>query len=114
MISKEIVNKIKALTPKGMTALYPASVEALKQLEKEDADKYNLSVILMTDGLGNAGTYNDLRYAYKATSKIPIYSIMFGSAEENQLEQIAELTNGKVFDGRTSLLSAFKEVRGYN
>lgn len=112
--TEEIVNKIKALTPKGMTALYPASVEALKQLEKEDADKYNLSVILMTDGLGNAGTYNDLRYAYKATSKIPIYSIMFGSAEENQLEQIAELTNGKVFDGRTSLLSAFKEVRGYN
>ena len=39
---------------------------------------------------------------------------MFGSADESQLKDIANLTNAKVFDGRTDLLNAFKEVRGYN
>ena len=28
--------------------------------------------------------------------------------------RIAELTNGRVFDGKTDLVAAFKEVRGYN
>jgi len=46
--------------------------------------------------------------------KIPVYSIMFGSADSDQLEEIAELTHGKVFDGRSNLLEAFKTVRGYN
>ena len=31
-----------------------------------------------------------------------------------QLEDIADLSTGKVFDGRTNLLEAFKVVRGYN
>lgn len=46
--------------------------------------------------------------------EIPVYSITFGSAEEYELEQIADLTNAKVFDGKRDLLTAFKEVRGYN
>ena len=45
---------------------------------------------------------------------IPIYSITFGDANEEQLDKIAELTNAKVFDGKTDLLKAFKQVRGYN
>ena len=39
---------------------------------------------------------------------------MFGSASTSQLRNIAELTNATVFDGRTDLVHAFKEVRGYN
>ena len=69
----------------------------------------------MTDGVANVGTYTDLRNKYKEIGKqIPIYSITFGSADEYELQDIAELTNGKVFDGRLDLVSAFKEVRGYN
>ena len=33
---------------------------------------------------------------------------------KTELKKIAKLTNAKVFDGKTSLLNAFKEVRGYN
>ena len=52
---------------------------------------------------------------YKQTGKdIPIFSIMFGYAEEEQLQDIADLTNAKIFDGKTNLLEAFKQVRGYN
>ena len=69
----------------------------------------------MTDGESNRGSINDLRNIYRSLGKdIPIYSIMFGSASSYQLEDIATLTNAKVFDGRTNLLEAFKQVRAYN
>ena len=69
----------------------------------------------MTDGASNSGSLAQLRSSYNAIKKdIPIYSIMFGDASSYQLEGIAELTNAKVFDGRTNLLEAFKQVRGYN
>jgi Ca-activated chloride channel family protein len=69
----------------------------------------------MTDGRSNVGKYEDLEKYYKNNnSTIPIYSILFGNAKKDQLDDIAILTNGKVFDGRTDLLKAFKEVRGYN
>ena len=69
----------------------------------------------MTDGSANVGSYMDL-YSYykKINSNIPIYSIMFGEAVKSELQEIASLTNAKVFDGKTNLVEAFKEVRGYN
>ena len=39
---------------------------------------------------------------------------MFGSASDYQLNDIAKLSNAKVFDGKSDLVRAFKEVRGYN
>ena len=68
----------------------------------------------MTDGHSNVGTYSDLREYYVTDNKIPIYSIMFGNAQSAELQEIARLSNAKVFDGRSNLLSAFKEVRSYN
>jgi len=101
--------------PTGTTALYPAAIKALELLKDEDKNTYNTSVILMTDGLANVGTYADLNNYYKLiNSNMPIYSIMFGSADQRQLQDIARLTNAKVFDGKTNLVEAFKEVRGYN
>ena len=99
----------------GSTALYPAAIKALEILKDEDNNTYNTSVILMTDGLANVGTFADLNNYYKSINKnIPIYSIMFGSANQRQLQDIANLSNAKVFDGKTNLVEAFKEVRGYN
>lgn len=45
---------------------------------------------------------------------IPIFSIMFGDADDEQLNEIASLTNARVFDGRTDLINAFRQVKGYN
>ncbi|MBR1802452.1 MAG: VWA domain-containing protein [Clostridia bacterium] len=110
-----LLKNVHALKPTGTTALYPAAVQALKLLQNEDANKYNLSIVLMTDGEGNEGTYSELAQTYRDVKhQIPIYSIMFGSAKESQLLTIAKLTNSKVFDGKTDLVKAFKEVRGYN
>lgn len=110
-----LLTNINQNSASGTTALYLAAVKALELLQNEDQDTYNTSIILMTDGQGNVGTYNDLRKYYSQIKKqIPIYSIMFGEAEEWQLQEIADLTNAKIFDGKADLVQAFKEVRGYN
>ena len=39
---------------------------------------------------------------------VPVFSIMFGDAQESQLEELAEFTNARVFDGREDLIGAFR------
>ena len=58
---------------------------------------------------------NALERYYKSNkSSIPIYSITFGDSSEYELNKVARLTNGKVFDGKSGLKEAFMEVRSYN
>ena len=69
----------------------------------------------MTDGEANNGSFKELKKYYEKNKiNTPIYSITFGEASYNQLEDIADLTNGKIFDGKQGLKRAFKEVRSYN
>ncbi len=113
--TKEILDNISNLRPSGATNIYETAEEAIELLKDEDMEKYNVSVILMTDGMSNVGSFRNFSKYYKYLNKdIPVYSIMFGDAYENELEDIADLTNAKVFDGKKDLLKAFKEVRGYN
>ena len=110
----QLLKKIKDFDFDGATSLFPAAAKAIEMLSSEN-DSYNTSVILMTDGVGNIGTYKDLEKTYQKYNKeIPIYSITFGDADVDQLNQMANLSNGKVFDGRNDLVKAFKTVRGYN
>ena len=110
-----LLENIKTLSPNGSTAIYDVAAYSLDLLKNEDLNKYNVSIILMTDGANNMGSYANLHDSYKKVNKnIPIYSITFGDAYEGDLIDIADLTTGKVFDGKTDLVKAFKEVRGYN
>ncbi len=111
---KMFIDKVYSIQPYGGTSLYPSVVEALKLLDGETND-YNVSIIVMTDGEGNIGKLEDVRSYYNIINKeIPIYSITFGEASEEQLYNLASISNGKVFDGRTDLVYAFKTVREYN
>ncbi len=110
-----LIDRIKKRNPGGATYLYSATIEALKLLNDGETT-YNKSIILMTDGDPNdSKTFKDLQNYYnKLGLKIPIFAITFGSATERYLDQIADLSNAKVFDGKTDLVAAFKEVRAYN
>ena len=109
-----VIKDVNTLSAGGGTNIYDPSIEALKILSKDSSD-YTKTVILMTDGESNTGSYNDLsKYYQKNNLDIPIYSITFGDSSEKQLNSIARLTNGKVFDGKSGLKRAFKEVRSYN
>ncbi len=111
----ELLKKINEFDPKGSTALYPAASKGIELLKDEDQKTYGTSVVLMTDGEGNVGSFDELEKTYKKYRKdIPIFSITFGYASEYQLNRMAKLTNAQVFDGKTNLVEAFKKVRGYN
>ena len=45
---------------------------------------------------------------------VPVFSITFGTADPTQLEELAEATGGRVFDGTQDLTEAFRSVKGYN
>ena len=43
-----------------------------------------------------------------------MYAILFGEPSRDEMEQLAELTGGRVFDAAGGdLTAAFKEIRGY-
>lgn len=110
-----VIDDVNELVARGGTNIYDPSIEALKILEKDDSNEYTKTVILMTDGEANAGSFYDLKSYYKSHKlDIPIYSITFGDSSEYQLSDIANLTNAKIFDGKSGLLKAFTEVRSYN
>ena len=110
-----VINDIKSLDANGGTNIYAPSREALKILQKDDNNEYTKTVILMTDGYSNSGNYSSLKNYYNTNRlNIPIYSITFGSSSESQLNMLADLTNGKVFNGKNGLKEAFTEVRSYN
>ena len=110
----ELIETINKLLATGGTDIYTPAVEALNILDKENLNEYNASIVLMTDGQ-STDKYKQLEKEYKNKNRdIPIFSIMFGAASKTQLQNIADLTNARVFDGKTNLLEAFKQVRGYN
>ena len=112
---EELLKKLHRLRPEGGTDIYDPVIEALKILDTYDNSEYTFSIVLMTDGQSNVYRMDQLTTAF-FNSKIDtgVFSITFGEADERELQQIAEITGGKVFDGKTNLLSAFKEIRGYN
>ena len=113
--TKDIISDINRLETGGTTNIYSPSIEGLKILSKDNSSEYTKTIILMTDGMSNEGSYNELRNYYKNNNlDIPIYSITFGNSSESELKQLADLSNAKVFNGKDGLLKAFSEVRSYN
>lgn len=101
----------------GQTAIHSCVIEGLNHLNAvTDIGNYTPAIILMTDGKSNMGAdYRLLEETYRAMGRdIPVFSILFGHASPSQLNAIASLTRGRVFDGRMDLLDAFRKVKGYN
>ena len=114
-LTKGLIDSINEKVPNGGTNIYDSVTKAVVYLDNMDNSAYNVSIVLMTDGEGTTGNRSAMiKTINTAEHKIPVYSIMFGDASDSQLEEIADLTSGKVFDGRLDLLNAFKTVRGYN
>ena len=98
----------------GSTNIYAALRAACELLEAYDPGAYTLSVVLMTDGQ-SWGDIQEFAEVYeKSAQPIGVYSITFGNADPSQLESVAALTGGKVFNGKTDLTEAFRTVRAIN
>lgn len=99
----------------GNADIYNALEVALKNLPS-DRDDYTVAIALLTDGQSDTAKLDEFKQQYASDGKgVPIFSIMFGDADSQQLDDLAKLSNGKVFDGRNGNLSGiFREVKGYN
>jgi Ca-activated chloride channel family protein len=106
----------------GNTAIYSSVQQALVELSRERSQgqqKRYYTVVLMTDGLNNRGlSQSDFVRWYRGQGAsvrgIPVFPILFGEGNANELGELANLTGGKLFDSTSSSLAAvFKEIRGY-
>ena len=112
---------VRSLSADGGTAVYGSLEEAYRVIDRQQftaKDDRFTSIVLMTDGESNEGAsaedftsfYRDLPSSGRA---VPVFPILFGDAARGQLQGIADLTGGKLFDGTGSLEGAFEEIRGY-
>ena len=109
-----LYTQVEAETATGGTDIYSAAMEGLRHLGNYDLSQYTPAIILLTDGVSD-GSIDAFQTAYEAFgADVPVFSIMFGSADPTQLEELAELTHARVFDGREDLIGAFRSVKGYN
>lgn len=113
---KGLLKNVDDLGPNGGTDIYSPVIEAYKEFKSVDTDKYLPSIVLMTDGQSNTGKdLDDLKKVLGENSKdIPVFSISFGSADDSQLNDISSISSGTTFNGKESLIDAFKHIRGYN
>ncbi|WP_432173807.1 substrate-binding and vWA domain-containing protein [Streptomyces sp. Tue6028] len=107
----------RALTADGDTAIYTSLEKAYGHLGSGD-DTFT-SIVLMTDGENTTGAgprefdgfYGRLPAGQR---EIPVFPILFGDSDRSELQHIADLTGGRLFDARKgSLDGAFEEIRGY-
>jgi Ca-activated chloride channel family protein len=111
---------VQALTADGGTALYTSIEDAYRVIARQQAAEHDdrfTSIVVMTDGESNEGaTDADFRTFVQALppgQSVPVFPILFGDAAKSQLQSVADLTGGKLFDGTGSLDGAFEEIRGY-
>lgn len=112
-----VLDAARSREPMGGTDIYAALEAALELAEQAEAEgRWTVAIALMSDG--QSETENRARFegAYDASgTDVPVFSIMFGSADPAQLDDLSALTNGRTFDGRTGDLAAvFRQVKGYN
>ncbi|MFD7449403.1 extracellular solute-binding protein [Kitasatospora sp. NPDC059827] len=112
---------VQSLRAEGGTALYDSLEQAYRVIEtqqKAAGDDRFTSIVLMTDGESNEGaTDGDFKRFHdglpSAEKSIPVFPIKFGEAAVSQLQGIADVSGGKLFDGGGSLDGVFEEIRGY-
>ncbi|MFF7392186.1 substrate-binding domain-containing protein [Streptomyces scabiei] len=108
----------RELSASGDTAIYTSLRKAYEHLATADRDTFT-SIVLMTDGENTEGeSPADFDWFYErlpiAQRQIPVFPILFGDSDQDELEHIADLTGGRLFDAqRGSLDGAFEEIRGY-
>jgi Ca-activated chloride channel homolog len=118
---KNIRVYIDGLKAVGGTAIFSAVQVAYQQAVARrvlDKDRF-YSVVLLTDGENNKGLSAqefEVWYASlpEADKGVRIFAIQFGEARADQLDALARVSGGRVFNAtKTPLAQVFKEIRGY-
>jgi Ca-activated chloride channel family protein len=113
----ELRRQADAMVADGGTAIYSALAAAEDLARQElarEPDRF-ISIVLLTDGESNAGLkVDEFRARYASGLPARIFPILFGEGNVAEMQQIAQLSGGREFDGRKFQLGqVFKEIRGY-
>jgi Ca-activated chloride channel homolog len=111
-----ILTKTLELRARDGTDFYACGARALAEMKLVlDAGQHLPAIVIMTDGKSQ-GTMSTFEAAWRADGRnVPVFGVTFGDdADRSQLDNLAKLTGGRVFDGTKSLTQAFRAVRGYN
>ncbi|WP_412537751.1 VWA domain-containing protein [Longispora sp. K20-0274] len=117
----QIRGTVNGFVANGSTAIYDALREAYRLARaQQEADPGRVTtIVLLTDGEVTAGvnlkTFTGEYQGLPAgTRAVPVFPVLFGESAVDEMRQLAALTGGRTFDGRTGTLTAvFKEIRGY-
>ncbi|MHA3915422.1 substrate-binding domain-containing protein [Halovulum sp. GXIMD14793] len=115
------LSHVNALQAGGGTDLYAALTTALEELvpynEKGELEDYLPAIVAMTDGASNTSNRGSMMRAMQRLPfgrDVPIHSIAFGDADEDQLKELSEATIGRLFKARGDLAKALRSAKGYN
>jgi Ca-activated chloride channel family protein len=117
----QIGTTAKSLDAGGGTAIYSSlrsGYDVLRRQLDADPDRFT-SIVLMTDGenTGSEGI-EDFTVFHTTLPRdlrgVPVFPVLFGESATEEMERVAKMSGGKVFDARSrSLSAAFREIRGY-
>ncbi|MGA2495793.1 MAG: VWA domain-containing protein [Roseiarcus sp.] len=111
-----LLAKALALRAGGGTDFYACSAKALAAMKPTlDRGDHLPAIVIMTDGKSQ-GEMSTFETPWRADGqRVPVFGVTFGEdADRTQLDRLAKLTGGRVFDGTKSLTDAFRAIRGYN
>ena len=117
----EIRDYVDRLESGGDTAIFTslaAAYSLAKDAKDSDPERY-YSIVVMSDGENTAGINLDEFLSYYHTlpgtvQEIPTFTVLFGNADVDEMNAIAENTGGRVFNAQSDSLSTiFKQIRGY-
>jgi Ca-activated chloride channel family protein len=112
----DLLTKTLELRARDGTDFYTCGSRALAEMKPLlDAGQHLPAIVIMTDGKSQ-GAMTTFEAAWRADGRrVPVFGVTFGDdADRSQLNNLATLTGGRVFDGTKSLTQAFRAVRGYN
>jgi Ca-activated chloride channel homolog len=110
----KIKSYVAGLRAEGGTAIYDSLLEGYQLLGRPDPARFT-SIVLMTDGENtNGAPLGAFESAFPSLSKVPVFTVLFGEGSPGEMNKVAAMSGGKVFDARaTPLATVFQEVRGY-
>lgn len=118
----EIRSHVSNYSPYGGTSVYSTVALAYDRIVNSKSDDSISSIVVFTDGESNEGMsaedfrnwYRELVHKHPEAAKMPVFTVHFGDSNRDELDELAQLTGGRTFDGTSdSLRTAFREIRGY-
>lgn len=115
------LGNVQRLEADGGTDVYYAVYQAFEAM-KPWADNGTLfdylpAVVAMTDGASsddNREAVLDYIRDSGFAGDIPIHAIAFGNADEAQLEELSQISIGRLFNAGSDLAKALRSAKGYN